>query len=92
MNIAGITETFKTKFYGNWLRSFLLMAFTLSLTGCSTLASKADTGVVIARRAQVRSSFAVVAADLSEVVRGDVVDILDSTIAENGERWLRVRG
>jgi hypothetical protein len=32
-----------------------------------------------------------VAADLSEVVRGDVVDILDSTTAENGERWLRVR-
>lgn len=47
--------------------------------------------MVIARRAQVRSSIAVVAADLSEVVRGDVVDILDSTTAENGERWLRVR-
>ncbi len=47
--------------------------------------------MVIARRAQVRSSVAVVAADLSEVVRGDVVDILDSATAENGERWLRVR-
>ena len=63
----------------------------LSATGCTTLANKEDIGVVIARRAQVRSSTAVVAADLSEVVRGDIVDILDSTIAENGERWLRVR-
>ncbi|HEY9405143.1 MAG TPA: hypothetical protein VIQ24_21005 [Pyrinomonadaceae bacterium] len=69
----------------------LLLALILVSAGCTTLASKADTGVVIARRAQVRSSIAVVAADLSEVVRGDVVDILDSTTAENGERWLRVR-
>jgi hypothetical protein len=45
---------------------------------------------VIARRAQVRSSIAVVAADLKEVVRGDVVVILDETTAENEERWLRV--
>ncbi len=69
----------------------LLLVVSLALTGCTTLASKIETGVVIARRAQVRSSIAVVAADLSEVVRGDVVDILDSTTAENGERWLRVR-
>ncbi|MDQ1590603.1 MAG: hypothetical protein QOG71_1230 [Pyrinomonadaceae bacterium] len=69
----------------------LLLTVTLVSAGCTTLASKTDTGVVIARRAQVRSSVAVVAADLSEVVRGDVVDILDSTTAENGERWLRVR-
>jgi hypothetical protein len=69
----------------------LLLAVPIVSAGCTTLASKADTGVVIARRAQVRSSIAVVAADLSEVVRGDVVDILDSTTAENGERWLRVR-
>lgn len=73
------------------LRLFLLLACTFGFAGCTTLASKTDTGVVIARRAQVRSSIAVVAADLSEVVRGDVVVILDSTTAENGERWLRVR-
>ena len=61
------------------------------MVGCSTLAGKKDdTGVVIARRAQVRSSVAVVAADLLEVNRGDVVDILDST-AENGETWYHVR-
>ena len=60
-------------------------------SGCRTFASEEDTGVVIARRAQVRSSTAVVAADLLEVVRGDVVEILDATTAENGERLLRVR-
>jgi len=69
----------------------VLLLVSIVLTGCTTLASKTETGVVIARRAQVRSSVAVVAADLSEVVRGDILDILDSTTAENGERWLRVR-
>lgn len=92
MKIFGINENLNCNSHGV-SRYFLL--FLLSVTfisaGCTTLASKTDTGVVIARRAQVRSSIAVVAADLSEVVRGDVVDILDSTTAENGERWLRVR-
>jgi hypothetical protein len=49
-------------------------------------------GAVIARRAQVRSSTAVVAADLKEVVRGDELDIMDSvTVPDTGERWLQVR-
>ena len=39
--------------------------------GCQTLAKQNDTGVVVARRAQIRSSTAVVAADLLEVNRGD---------------------
>ena len=60
-------------------------------SGCNTFASEEEKGIVIARRAQVRSSTAIVAADLVEVVRGDVLDILDTTTAENGERWLRVR-
>src|SRR5919112_1106599 len=59
--------------------------------GCKTLAGERNTGVIIARRAQIRSSTAIVAADLSEVLRGDQVDILDSMTAENGERWLLVR-
>src|SRR5258708_12833140 len=50
----------------------------LILGGCSTLASRSNTGVVVTRSAQIRSSTAVVAADLLEVNRGDVVDILDS--------------
>jgi hypothetical protein len=59
--------------------------------GCSTLANKEKTGVILARRAQVRSSTAVVAADLREVERGERVDIIESATAENGEGWLRVR-
>lgn len=61
------------------------------MAGCSTLAGlKNETGVVIAQRAQVRSSTAVVAADLVEVNRGDVLDIMDSETVEN-EKWLFVR-
>jgi hypothetical protein len=75
---------------------FLLALFGLAL-GCNTLAKRNDTGVVVARRAQIRSSTAVVAADLLEVNRGDVVDILesqdvqDATDSTKKERWLRVR-
>jgi hypothetical protein len=59
---------------------------------CTTLAGKEETAVVIARRAQVRSSTAVVAADLKEVVRGDDLDVMDSvTVPDTGERWLHVR-
>jgi len=65
--------------------------------GCSTLAKRSDTGVVVARRAQIRSSTAVVAADLLEVSRGDTLDILDfqdvqdPTDNSKKERWLRVQ-
>lgn len=51
----------------------------------------------MARRAQIRSSTAVVAADLLQVNRGDLIDILDSTdVADPSdntrkERWLRVK-
>jgi hypothetical protein len=68
---------------------FLLLCIAC---GCSTLAGKEETAVVIARRAQVRSSTAVVAADLKEVVRGDDLDILNSVnVQDTGERWLHVR-
>lgn len=69
----------------------LLLAFCFSHSGCKTLAGKEDTGVVLARRAQVRSSMAVVSADLLEIERGETVDILETEAAENGEKWLRVR-
>src|SRR6202158_1586280 len=75
----------------------LLLLATLLLGGCSTLASRGNTGVVVSRSAQIRSSTAVVAADLLEVNRGDVVDILDSIDipdpSDNSkrERWYRVR-
>src|ERR1044071_3572917 len=70
----------------------------LTLLGCSTLARQSSGGVVVARRAQIRSSTAVVAADLLQVNRGDQVDILDSVDVPDPndntrkERWLRVRG
>jgi hypothetical protein len=76
--------------------TFLLLATTVMLVaGCKTLAGVRRTGVVIARRAQVRSSTAIVAADIKEVLRGDVVDIVEaSDVGESEkqrERWLRVR-
>lgn len=69
-----------------------VFGLALSLAGCHTFAKKNDTGVVVARRAQVRSSTAVVAANLVEVARGDQVDILDTAmVPDTGEKWLRVR-
>lgn len=76
----------------------LLILAALGLAqGCNTLAKQSETGVVVARRAQIRSSTAVVAADLLEVNRGDAVDILDfqdvqdPTDNSKKERWLRVQ-
>jgi hypothetical protein len=74
-----------------------LLLASLFLAGCSTLASRSNTGVVVTRSAQIRSSTAVVAADLLEVNRGDVVDILDSIDIPDPndnskrERWYRAR-
>jgi hypothetical protein len=70
----------------------VIVTLALYLAGCSTLAKKGDTGVVVARRAQIRSSTAVVAANLLEVARNDQLDILDtSSVPDTGEKWLRVR-
>src|SRR5919202_2832757 len=76
------------RFYKTVLALLLLCA----ASACTTLAGKEEVGAVIARRAQVRSSTAIVAADLKEVMRGDELDILDSTtVPDTGERWLHVR-
>jgi len=75
----------------------VVIGLALLLTGCSAIASRKNTGVVVSRSAQIRSSTAVVAADLLEVNRGDTVDILDSmdildpTDNTKKERWFRVR-
>jgi hypothetical protein len=80
-----------------FLKTGVLLVLPLILLGCQTLASKNTTGVIVARRAQIRSSTAVVAADLLQVNRGDAVDILESTdVADPSdntrkERWLRVK-
>ena len=75
----------------------ILIIFAMAFAGCSTLAQRSRTGVVVARRAQIRSSTAVVAADLLQVNRGDVIQILESTDVldpndnTRKERWLRVK-
>lgn len=80
------------------LRAVVLLGAALLTGACSAIASRGTTGVVVSRSAQVRSSTAVVAADLLEVNRGDVVDILDSLDVPDPndntkkERWFRVRG
>lgn len=79
------------------IRFAALFGALLLLAGCSTLASRGNSGVVVSRRAQIRSSTAVVAADLLEVGRGDSVEILDSTEVPDPtdnskkELWYRVR-
>src|SRR5438876_12397837 len=76
----------------------VVIGLALLLTGCSAIASRKNTGVVVAHSAQIRSSTAVVAADLLEVNRGDTLDILDSIDIPDPsdntkkERWYRVRG
>ncbi len=56
----------------------------------SGLAGLSRTGTVIVFRAQVRSSYAVVAADLLEVKRGQMLDVLEETEFEK-VHWYRVR-
>jgi hypothetical protein len=78
-------------------KTLLVFAALLLSLGCQTLAKRNSTGVIVARRAQIRSSTAVVAADLLQVNRGDVIDILESTDVSDPsdntrkERWLRVK-
>jgi hypothetical protein len=78
-------------------KTLLIFALLGLAVGCNTLAKRNDSGVVVARRAQIRSSTAVVAADLLEVNRGDAVEILDAVDVQDPsdntrkERWLRVR-
>ena len=86
-----------TKLSSSVYACLLILAALGFAQGCKTLAKQTDTGVVVARRAQIRSSTAVVAADLLEVNRGDAVDILDfqdvqdPTDNSKKERWLRVQ-
>src|ERR1051325_9702494 len=80
-----------------FINSMLVFALLLWSLGCSTLANKSSTGVIVAPRAQICSSTAVVAADLLQVNRGDVIDILESADVNDPsdnsrkERWLRVK-
>src|SRR5438132_6377174 len=80
-----------------WLKTVFIFGSAILVSACSTLASRNNSGVVVAHSAQIRSSTAVVAADLLEVNRGDDVDILDSADIPDPsdntkkERWYRVK-
>lgn len=78
----------------------LCVAAFITLTGCGLLDSTVssvsnivgltDTATVIAKTAQIRTSYAVVAADLLEVKRGERLDVLDQVESEK-VLWYRVR-
>src|SRR6478735_5320616 len=78
-------------------RPFALIALIIAglfQMGCGSMAAglfvPSDTATVIAKTAQIRTSYAVVAADLLEVKRGDRLDILDQVEFEKVQ-WFRVR-
>ncbi|HRI03786.1 MAG TPA: hypothetical protein PLL77_08595 [Pyrinomonadaceae bacterium] len=71
-----------------------VLTTVLSQTGCSWLDTgvfgPTDTATVIAKTAQIRTSYSVVAADLLEVKRGDQLDVVDQVEFEKVP-WYRVR-
>lgn len=79
-------------------RKFLLVIALLAAVcaeaGCGWLQGSvlgdSDTATVIAKTAQIRTSYSVVAADLLEVKRGDRLDVLDQVEFEKVP-WYRVR-
>lgn len=86
------------------IRKFYLLGaflcFSLFSSGCGLFSSAMEnvtdlvglneTGTVIAQRAQIRTSYAVVAGDLLEVKRGDKLEILEEMTFEK-VHWYRVR-
>jgi hypothetical protein len=79
----------------------ILIAFcAVAISGCgligqtvnsvSSIVGLSDSATVISKSAQIRTSYAVVAADLLEVKRGDRLDVLDQVEFEK-VLWYRVR-
>src|SRR4051812_41909101 len=78
----------------------LLVAAVCCLSACglvesvtnsfSNVVGTGDTATVIAKTAEIRTSYAVVAGDLLEVKRGDRLDVVDQTDFEK-VTWFRVR-
>jgi len=85
---------------GKLFTLFAVLFIGLAANGCGVVNSAVEnvsglvglheTCTVIAARAQIRSSYAVVAADLLEVKRGEPLDILDEIDFEK-VHWYRVR-
>ncbi len=71
-----------------------ILTAVLTHAGCSWLDTgvfgPTDTATVIAKTAQIRTSYSVVAADLLEVKRGDQLDVVDQVEFEKVP-WYRVR-
>src|SRR5687768_13243607 len=68
-----------------------LLCAGLANLGCDTAVfGETDTATVIAKTAQIRTSYAVVAADILEVKRGDRLDVIDQIEFEKVQ-WFRVR-
>jgi len=61
-----------------------------AVSGVSSIVGLADTATVISKTAQIRTSYAVVAADMLEVKRGDRLDVIDQVEFEK-ILWYRVR-
>src|SRR5690348_9893602 len=61
-----------------------------AVSGVSSIVGLSDTATVISKTAQIRTSYAVVAADLLEVKRGDRLDVIDQIDFEK-VLWYRVR-
>ena len=61
-----------------------------ALNGFTGIVGLSDTATVIAKTAQIRTSYAVVAADLLEVKRGEKLDVVDQVEFER-TLWYRVR-
>ena len=86
------------------IKSFIILAvigiYVIATSSCGLISSAidnvsnvvglTDTGTVIVKRSHIRSSYAVVAADLLQVNRGDKLDILETEDFEK-LRWYRVR-
>ncbi len=82
---------------------FIILIASFILSGCGVvgnfynsvtgLVGLNSTGKVLAFRAQIRSSYAVVAADILEVKRGDILDILETYEVGESQKvtWYRVR-
>jgi hypothetical protein len=75
---------------------FAVLVLSISQSGCGLFDSVtnaiglSDTATVIAKTAQIRTSYAVVAADLLEVKRGDRLEVTDQVEFEK-VLWYRVR-
>ena len=64
--------------------------FDSTVGGVSNVFGLSDTATVISKTAQIRTSYAVVAADLLEVKRGEKLDVIDQIDFEK-VLWFRVR-